>query len=97
VKQHKKEIKMKKVMCGIDILEMTANGLQLIANLPTEEELEDPDGWVDTLNHMAKTAYDNDKMVLTTEDVAFCIRGLDKKTIVFKGVFKIISKEEDKE
>jgi hypothetical protein len=90
-------MKQVKAMCAIDVLEMTANGLHLVANLPTVEDITDPEAWTENLNTMIQSVYDNDKMFLVTEDIAFCIRGLQNKTIVCKPVFTIVDKEEDEE
>lgn len=90
-------MKQVKAMCGVEILEMTANGLQLIINIPTEKEVENPEDWAETLSTMINSAYENDKMYMVTEDASFCIRGLDKKTIVCRGVFTTVYKKEDEE
>ena len=82
---------MTKTMVGIKILEMTQTGLHEVVELETEEPLTDPERQQAALSVITEMAYENDKMFLVVEDKAFVIRGLDKKTIVVKGVFKIES------
>jgi len=76
-----------KTMIGMQILEMTASGLQEIVTLETEP-LKDPEDWKTNLSSINETIYNADSIYMTFEDQAFVIKGLATKTIVLKGVFQ---------
>jgi 50S ribosomal subunit-associated GTPase HflX len=80
------EKKLVKTMIGVEVLEMTASGLQLITTVESNKSNEE-DIYA-TLQKFTEMVYEHDKMYLITETVGFAIRGLETKTIVFRGVFE---------
>jgi len=84
---------MEKEMIAIDVLEMTSNGLQKIVQMELEEPCSDEKAWAEVLNEMTEKAYKMEKMFITTSEWGFSIQNLKQKTIVFKGVFRVIEKQ----
>lgn len=78
---------MTKVMKAIKILEMTNNGLQEVYEMETErvEKKEDQMKAIETMTEMA---FSQDSMFIENEYGSFVIRGMSKKTLVFRIVFE---------
>jgi len=79
---------MTKTMIAIELFEMTPNGLLKVIEMETEEitKLEDQQA---SLSQLTETLYKNDKMYMVFENQGFVIRGLETKTIVLKGKYRI--------
>jgi len=83
------EKQLVKTLIAIEVLEMTENGLKLIALLKAESPASSDTKMINaTLEKFTKMAYDNERIFLTTDEIGFSIGGLKTKTIVFKGVFE---------
>lgn len=76
-----------KTMIGIQILEMTTNGLQEIVSMETEP-MKDPKDWSSSLEVITEKIYNNDKLFMVFEEQAFVVNNISNKTIVIKGVFQ---------
>lgn len=77
----------RKALVGLDILEMTENGLQLVANLPSLEASYKKEEWEEAISDMAEKLYQLDRMFLSTDEIGIILRGMKTKTYVVKGVF----------
>lgn len=86
---------MKRAMTGIEIYEMTPNGLQLVVELPAAEASYDEEAWGESISDMTQKIYANDKLWLATPEVGFALNNMKDKTFVVKGTFEMFEKETD--
>jgi len=83
---------METEMIAIDVFEMTSHGLQKIVRMDLEEPSSDKEKCSGLLSELTEKAYRMDKMFIVTEEFGFSIQDLNKKTIIFKGIFEIVEK-----